>query len=380
MVTAVIVMGIMISIGLATFAYVGGQQAQSRVERVKESAFNLSEGALNTQAFITGERFPGSFAGRYPASCPAADNRCPNAASLTNSFDNRDFAAGLTWSTRVRDNSLANPNYYTPALDTQNCQGSGTTPCTWDANGDGKVWIRSDATVRGKTRRLVTLVVTERSPEQFPRNVITAQRLDFHGSPRQGVNTRGAPVAVRCFPRSNKDCADNRGEVEPDTIQDSWPSQTAMTVEAVERLRQRAKDEGGYYTGCPAGRPPTALVFIEDCATTSANHLPCPLGTGAGCTSPTALGTFVLIRGTFAAAAAWDYHGLLYLRNEQNSCGDVFDITGNHQIYGAVAIDGCGGLSLGTSSQTLFTYNPDVWGQLYTYGNGRADRSSFREL
>ena len=81
-VTAVIVMGLMMGIGLATYATVDTQQAQSRVERERDSSFNLGESALYAEAFVLGRDWP-TAANQYPAAVHGdhrgSDTRVPDA-------------------------------------------------------------------------------------------------------------------------------------------------------------------------------------------------------------------------------------------------------------------------------------------------------------
>ncbi|MEJ7715463.1 MAG: pilus assembly PilX N-terminal domain-containing protein [Thermoleophilaceae bacterium] len=49
LIAAIVLIGVMMSIGLATASYVDGQQTQSGGERTRESAFNLAEAALGAQ-------------------------------------------------------------------------------------------------------------------------------------------------------------------------------------------------------------------------------------------------------------------------------------------------------------------------------------------
>src|SRR5690606_36029054 len=109
-VVAVVALTLMLVIGFGTYSVVGTQTRLSGEERVRESAFNLAEGALNAQTFVIGRLGPGSLARGYPERCPdSADSPlCPDPARLAESFDpalQTDYANGQTsWSTWVRDN------------------------------------------------------------------------------------------------------------------------------------------------------------------------------------------------------------------------------------------------------------------------------------
>src|SRR5205085_4083861 len=86
--TAVIVLAIMVAIGLATATIADTQSQLTGRERVKETAFNVGEGVLNTEVLRLSQTWPGSTSsvsgGPYPTSCSrgATDARCPDSASL----------------------------------------------------------------------------------------------------------------------------------------------------------------------------------------------------------------------------------------------------------------------------------------------------------
>src|SRR3954464_589068 len=56
--TAVLVIALMLSVGLAIAKVVDGQAKQSREERVRESAFNAAEGLLYAQAAVLQSNWP----------------------------------------------------------------------------------------------------------------------------------------------------------------------------------------------------------------------------------------------------------------------------------------------------------------------------------
>ncbi|HEV2819075.1 MAG TPA: hypothetical protein VGW11_01070, partial [Solirubrobacteraceae bacterium] len=174
LVTALLLTMIMLTVGLASLAQVDVQQEQSGVERIRETTFNLGEGVLNAQIFALSQRWPGPGAGAgtpavapfvfgpcTEASDPVLQPNCPNPATIRSLFTSPDTAAATTWRTEVRDNATTLPVA---------CPGSGSTPSAFysdastagqppfDCNADGRVWARAEATVRGRTRRMIALV------------------------------------------------------------------------------------------------------------------------------------------------------------------------------------------------------------------------------
>ena len=113
-----ITMSLMLMLGLATIAMTDKQTRESGTERVRESSFNLAEGALQQQSFLLGGR-----GGRRLDRRPAArvhvqfqsrsddERRCPTPSSLgcgTGAFDEHDYKTAAAWTTKVRDNSAVN--------------------------------------------------------------------------------------------------------------------------------------------------------------------------------------------------------------------------------------------------------------------------------
>ncbi|MDT5011616.1 MAG: hypothetical protein QOH57_3233, partial [Mycobacterium sp.] len=156
LITAILLMTIMLGTVLSLATYIDGQTRQGAATRKRETAFNLTEAALNAQIFALSQDWPGtgSTATPYPACTQASTGaRCPNASALSALIASPD-ATGATWQTVIRDDGVnGSPNFYSDATT--------LTQPAYDANGDGKVWIRATSTTRGKTRTMVTLVRVE---------------------------------------------------------------------------------------------------------------------------------------------------------------------------------------------------------------------------
>jgi len=150
LVTALLLMAMMMSAGLAVATYVDNEGNQSRIGRNRESAFNLAEGALNAQVFALAQGWPGAGVAtvdQYTACTGASGGiKCPNNAQLLSMFPTSDVKTGATWQTTVRDNNVTGaPNFYSDTL-TANAPG-------YDYNNDGTVWVRAQATAKGKLRK-----------------------------------------------------------------------------------------------------------------------------------------------------------------------------------------------------------------------------------
>jgi Tfp pilus assembly protein PilX len=405
--TAVIVLAIMMALGLATATIVDTQSRLTGRERVKETAFNVGEGVLNAQVLQLSQTWPGSTSstsgGPYPASCTrgATNANCPDSASLAAAFQGTDFSSTAAWTVTVRDNLPPATTYYDrAALDSASCPAAtgAMTPCTWDSNVDGAMWVRAQATLGGESRTVVALVKLDIVAEPFPQNTITAGKFRTSnsgnkvivdtkgcaavGAPPGGCKSqRAAPVVVRCaasppYTRSNT-CVgfdQNKGQVNPpDSVQTSF-SGRAVPAKAIDDFRRRAKAMGAYYaSGCPASLT-GPVVFIE-----SGN---CSYTTGTF-NSATAPGLVVIKTGTLSLGGNATYFGTVYAANENAppaDSGDIVSLGGTATLQGGVVIEGLGGLLAGSSKLNV-VYDPGASANLYGYGtSAEISQNTFREL
>lgn len=372
-VVAVVALGLMLVLGFASYSAVGAQTRLSGDERVRESAFNLGEGALNAQTFVIGRLGPGSLSTTYPAQCPstAAPTLCPDPVRMTESFDpllQSDYANGqTTWSTAVRDN--ASGPFYDAAVESQPA---------WDANGDNKVWVRASATVRGSTRSMVALVQVESRPVQFPRYAITAGSfLTTNNGRKLIVDTTGSlGVAVRCTQPPESGCLDyevDKGQVSPNNYQLAYPSPRAISDDDLAGLAELAKANGTYHAGCPPN-PSGTVVVVEAGNCSYNNSVP-----GACCNTPAAPGIFIVKNGTFAINGNLEFRGIVYARNEQASAGDVVTLGGTAAILGGVMVDGSGGVAAGASG-TNIVFDPRPFDGARSFGTAGIVQNTWREL
>jgi Tfp pilus assembly protein PilX len=375
LVTSIAVMALMGTLGLAIYAYADGQTHQSAADRTSESSFNLAEGTLSAQVFRLSRQWPGTAAGAFPESCTqsSVDSKCPDAAALWRNFDQPDYQASTGWITTVRDNGGSSANFYDDAL-------TNAEP-RWDANNDGRLWVRSQSVVRSHRRTLVALVRVEEVLEQFPRQVVTAGRF---GTTNNGnkviVDTKGpgaqaVPLAVRCRGR-NPTCLDyqqDKGQVWPDTTLEGYTGGEALTEDAVERFRSRAIASGTYYAnGCPAN-PSGQVVFVErgDCSYTSS--------AGPCCNSIANPGLLIIVNGTLSMTGNSTFYGIVYMRNAQGSSANVVTLGGTAAIQGAVAIDGDGKLSAGSSKMNV-VYDERMYTVMRSFGTAGIIQNTWREL
>lgn len=395
LVIAMFAIAMMLMIGLATYSLVDTQTGQANGEHVREASFRFANAALNEQMFQLGSAWPSSAATAYPTWCTsagAAGAPCPNAAALSSSFTGPEYAPGTCaggvtngWRTAVRDNGGGATSYYDPAV----VPGQPS----YDANGDGSVWVRSEGTSRCHTRIVVALVRLSKVPLPFPRNVLTANWISLTNRGRKVIvdtlgtyaqppsarppgNAQPGGVAARCVsaptPCVNYD--PTKGQISPDTTQiNSGGSATTLTSDQIAGLRFQAQTAvpSTYY---PAGSCPPSLtgqlVFVEDLTG-------CPGYNGGN--SGNSPGTLVFMRGTLSLGGNSVFYGVVYAGNQQNSSGAVVSISGTAAIQGAVVVDGPGGVSAG-SSRTNIVFDPRAFSSLQTLANATMVPNTWRQL
>jgi len=383
-VTAMIVISLMMALGVASFAYVDGQTRKSGEERIQESSFNLTEGAVQQQGYILGANWPGNSSAVYPTVCNQdnALTQCPAPANLANaagtgSFSHADYKTGVTWETRVRDNGSPASDFYTSSVLDQPA---------WDANQDDKLWVHATATVRGETRTLVALLKRERLVEPFPKNTITAGWFQTSNDGNKViVDTTGSQVVVRCTTPSPGTTGDaclgydsdksKGGQLSPPGAYELNPSTPpAMTLDQINRFRDVAKTSNPpkYFTTCPSSLT-GSVVFIElpsteDECNYTANNV---YNTSA---KP---GLVLMTRGRLEFKEV--LYGLIYHANVENQTGWCVKVHGNGDVQGGVSVDGGCGVVGGSSKQNV-TFRSNAFNTLQTFGTAGLIQNTWREL
>lgn len=402
LVTALLVTMLFMMLGLATVSMVDTQQRESGRERVRDSAFALAEGVLNSQIYLLSRQWPGSEAQRYPAACTKAtgmDPKCPDVATIEGAFAGVDYdPAAVEWSTEVHDNTEAAgaARFYDDAV----VRAQTGAQAGWDFNRDGHVWVRAqavlDPTSRYPHRRtIVALVNVEELTTMFPRNAIVAGKIKVHPNGNQTyLGTSGSYVTLRCTDTElgDDDCRDweRLGHVGPNAEVVSNPAQPpAMNADAIERMRETARANGTYFaSGCVPNLTGT-LVFIERADCPFAYDTP---GTQAWNTQENP-GTLIVGSGSIGFRGNALYFGVVYHVNGSDGRGPSSDsyivtLQGNSCIVGSAVIDGAGGLTVGSSSgasrcpgrQGNLQFDANAANRLKAYGTAGIVQNSFREI
>lgn len=344
LVVAIMVMSLMFTLGLASLAMTDTQTEQSGVERVRESSFNLAEGALQQQSFLLGGKgWPKAASPAPPAFCDQSSTStfCPTPAALvpstgTGAYTGPDYASGASWTTYVRDNTAVGNQIYTAAV---------MDGPTWDSNGDGYVWVKSTAMARTKKRTLVALLKRDPIPILLPKAVLVAGSLSVGQSGQSPVITTDGttPPVLRCAGYGT-DCAayiqsggKKDAQISPDTVTYNPTYPNLVSAETVAKL----VDSGTVFTSCPTAAQAQGIIVIDVPDTTT-----CKFTGATNFNSTVAPGIIIMRKGTLEFAGNGQFHGMILHLNEAGRIATserCVQITGTFDVHGGIVVEGrCG--------------------------------------
>ena len=393
--TAILLMTIMLGTILSVATFVDGQTKMGADSRKRETAFNMAQAAMNMQTYALSRDWPGlgQAATPYPVCGPTSTStRCPNSTEMSNLIASPDNTGG-TWQTQVRDNGGTSPNFY-----------SDTTVLaqpTYDANGDGRMWVRATSTARGKQRTIVELVRVEEEALDLPHAAVVAGKFQSSNNGQKVVvDTTGGTgangfVGVRCTPTmgetSSTTCLDQplgggntqtqakwdalvQTQISPYAghVQTAYTTNNAMSDFTRQQLKLRAIADGKYYATCPPTWPTGTVVYIE-----SGN---CSYSSNTTINSQTQPGLLLLNNGTLTLGGTGDYWGVIYCVNAQNSSGPVLNLNGSGTLHGGVFVDGNGIVVAGGTSNTNIKYEDSALSAVKGYGSAGLIQNTWREI
>jgi hypothetical protein len=424
LVSAIVLMAIMLSVGLSAYAFVDTGQTRARESRERESSLSLAEAALYAQGFALAKNWPnankqlgGDCSSANPLS--ATTQYCPDRDTLAKGssgnpsvaqFATTDFGANATWTTSVRDNYGALASAYDPAVAnstlTENGVSCPQTPCRMDFNGDRQLWVQARAVVRGKPRNIVARLKLEQLRESVPQAGVVAGRLDVtNNGNKLMLDASGSSILLRCSPIGSSACASydsDKGQVTP--TPSSAPAQpNFMTPSQIQRFKERAITEGTYFAAgtCPSGAAQLtgAVVFVERCSAsyphTSGYSTPCnvPAGMDNNCINPTNRpGLLIWHCGTFAMTGNQTFYGIVYMvNNSDGTCSGwsalsgncnsstIYESGGGGGTYGALVADGDACVKIGSNSLNL-GFDANVFNSVSSFGTVGLVQNTWREL
>ncbi|HEV2999930.1 MAG TPA: hypothetical protein VGW75_04240 [Solirubrobacteraceae bacterium] len=387
-VTAIVVMSIVLGLGLTTYSFVSTQQRESGLERTRESSFNVAEGALTAQIFSLSRRWPAPDgvgappADRIYATCtPSSGNdlRCPRASQMAALFRNRDtdVAGEPAWTTNVYDNGGGSEAFYDDSVTPQQPG--------WDANDDGRLWVRAQAAVRGKQRTLVALVGVQKQTEELPRAAVVAGAVELTNSGKKvlidanGDTNAYQPgiVAVRCTDLSDPKCFKAPkfdDQLDPPVASGGYSAANALPDDVIQRLRERAITDQTYYATCAqalAHGLAGEVVYVEgggECAFTG----------NATYNTAEEPGLLIWAGGTLTLGGGTVYHGLVY-HLHQDTAQPAVRLQGNAQVIGGVMIDGDGRIEIGSSKKNV-VFDERAHKNVRSYSTAGIIQNTWREI
>ena len=393
--TAILLMTIMLGTILSVATFIDGQTKLGAASRKRETAFNTAQAAMNMQTYALSRDWPGlgQAATPYPVCGPTSTStRCPNSTEVANLIASPD-STGATWQTQVRDNGGTSPNFYSDA--------TVLAQPAYDANGDGRMWVRATATARGKQRTIVELVRVEEEALDLPHAAVVAGKFQSSNNGQKVVvDTSGGTgangfVGVRCTPAmgetSTTTCLDQplgggntqtqakwdslvQTQISPYSghVQYPYTTNNAMSDFTRQQLKLRAIADGKYYTTCPPTWPTGTVVYIEsgDCSYSSNTTI----------NSQAQPGLLLLNSGTLTLGGTGDYWGVIYCVNAQNSSGPVLNLNGSGTLHGGVFVDGNGIVVAGGTSNTNIKYEDSALSAVKGYGSAGLIQNTWREI
>lgn len=390
LVTALLVMMIMMSIAVPLMSMVDTQQRMTSAERLHEGSFSLADAVLNAQVFVLSNAWPTSDADRYdPCTQKSVSLKCPSPTAITSIYTGADYKSSA-WTVTVHDDGDSAADYY------DETEVNKQPP--WDANVNGRVWVRADAHGTGTTQSLVAQVKMTEHVENFPRHVATTGYMTIKHIHKNGILTQGnsaqpAPLVLRCTGVSysskwntGSGCLNLKKKkkkwITPQIIQEGYTA-NALPPAAIDGLRQRAKALGSYYDTCPAS-PAGELVFVEhgDCAY-KGDKKKSTWGVYARkrieVNSAANPGAFVVADGSVTFDGKLTYYGIVYAANLSNRTDRLINILKKAQIIGSVAVDGMGGTYIDAHGSPI-VFDPTAFWDLTSLQGATIVQGSWHEL
>jgi hypothetical protein len=385
LVTAILVMAIMMSIAVPLMSMVDTQQRMTSAERLQEGSFSLTDAVLNAQVFILSNNWPADDDLAYDTCTQRSVSlKCPSPTAITAIYTGPDYSTSA-WSVKVRDDGESAADYYDEAV--VNRQPA------WDANTNGRVWVRADARGTGTTQSLVAQVKMTEHVENFPRHTTTTGYMTIKHIHKNGILTQGnsaqpAPIVLRCTGPIDKhsSCLNVKKKkkkwIVPQLIEQGYTG-NALPPAAIDGLRQRAKALGTYYTTCPAS-PAGELVFVEqgDCRY-KGDKKKSTWGVYARkrieVNSAANPGAFVVADGSVTFDGKLTYYGVVYAANLSNRTDTLINILKKSQIVGSVAVDGMGGTYIKAHGSPI-VFDPTSFWDLTSLQGATIVQGSWHEL
>lgn len=372
LVVVIMALSVVLLLGLALLQQVTGEGTAALDQRHREAAFNLAETTLNVEVFVLGNAWPSTAARAYPSQCaPSATvlYGCPDSSAVAQAVSQADPSGAANWAVTVRDNGSSSVAWSESFL---------TGQPSWDANGDGRVWVRSNAVARSRPVTVVALVTQSPTSAGFPQSVIVAGRFatDSQGNKvyvdTQGGAAQPSPLFVRCTTGAPSSCLDyppSKGQVSPDTVQTGYVGGPATTPRVIADFIEQAQLAGTYYDTCPSSLTGAVVVIrTGECSYTS----------NSVWNSAASPGMVVLLNGSLSLSGTVRYYGVIYAPNQGGRSDVLVTLTGNSTAEGSVLVDGNAGVAVGGSGKVV--YNPSAINSARFFLAPQVVKNTWRQL
>lgn len=405
LISAIVILVVILGLGMAVLMQADVQTRQTGVEASGEATYNNAESALDSEANLLQRSWPTAATATCNQSS-APSSFCPGTA-LTNSFSTTytgHLFANPQWTIRIVDDSGgASASYYSDS--------AASTAPSYDANGNGKLWVRAQTVIQGQKRIVVAAMVRQTTVVSLPRNTITAGGAFTSNRGNKVIvrTTDAAPgsslagsVNVRCgdstyVPTYGDPCEGwdpRQGQLDPESnyqggYVDPSGGYSAVSQADLAALKQAAQSNGRYYDGtCPTSL--TGLVYVDNPPGGACTYLG---GTWNMSSSPPTStdvpGMIIMGDGTLEFNGNIDYFGVIYMvnasgrtpargactSNEQN--GPVFMVHGTGSIYGSIFVDKCGTIDAGSSAYNII-FDSRAFNAATAYSQPNLAKNTFR--
>jgi len=391
--TAMILMSIMLTIGIAAFAFADTETRSSARERAHEARLNLTEGVVAAEVFQLSRKWPEKAASAFPDTCTQASTEplCPQPAQLQANFNGPDFTLPTAWDVKVRDDVSDAGGVPVPHYDDAQV----LARPTWDENQNKEMWVRAQGLIDGTQRTVVARVKVEDRPLKPPAAPFVAGKFNTgnNGANKIIVDTGGVYGVVRCDDTVSGCASFGAGQISPvGMVRSDLNVGAAIPDGMADALKQMAQANGTYYTSCPTN-PSGLVVWVE-----TGN---CSYGGNTVVNGVTKQGVFVVNNGTLQISGSVTWYGLIYGLNAQN-CGvvntncisvsgypdAVVSVTGSATVRGGVFVEGDGRLSLGNAGGSgncanclpTLMYDPTVAFNITAFGTAGIIQNTWREV
>jgi hypothetical protein len=261
---------------------------------------------------------------------------------------------------------------------------------TYDANGDGKVWVRSVGVSQCRTVTLISLTSEQLVSVPFPESAVAGNWFSTGNKGNKVIlNTLGKEakpggISMRCEGRTTETCEEYReGQVKPNTTGATPTPSPAITLSQRESLKATAQVLGHYFE---KGKCPTS--FSQLAGEPAYVEGPCALSFKGNevVNTEKSPGFLVIQNGTLTLDGGDEYDGTIYAANEQKSAEVVVYLKGKSRVRGSIVVDGSGGIQFGDSGgkgkeeNENYIYDDNAVLKLTAFIGAAGTRNSFRVL